>query len=83
MNTDSLSQTCIDEQAAMLVRFGALVALDGLVASYLVDLELADEVGTHRDGTRGSGDVRSAGRQRGSWPAADSSRSVEPGHRRS
>jgi 4-carboxymuconolactone decarboxylase len=45
MNAGSLGQADIDEQTALLVRFGALVALDAPAASYLIHLGLADEAG--------------------------------------
>jgi alkylhydroperoxidase/carboxymuconolactone decarboxylase family protein YurZ len=45
MNVGSLAQTDIDEQTALLVRIGALVALDAPTESYLIHLGLADEAG--------------------------------------
>jgi hypothetical protein len=45
MNLGSLGQADIDEQTALLVRFGALVGLDAPAASYLIHLGLADEAG--------------------------------------
>jgi alkylhydroperoxidase/carboxymuconolactone decarboxylase family protein YurZ len=45
MNATALSQTEIDEQTALVARFGALVALDASPASYLVHLALAEEAG--------------------------------------
>jgi alkylhydroperoxidase/carboxymuconolactone decarboxylase family protein YurZ len=45
MNTGALSQADLDEQTALLVRFGALVALDAPAVSYLIHLGLADEAG--------------------------------------
>jgi 4-carboxymuconolactone decarboxylase len=45
MNLGSLGQAEIDEQTALLVRIGALVALDAPTESYLIHLGLADEAG--------------------------------------
>ena len=45
MNEGALAQAGIDEQSVLLVRFGALVALDASPGSYLVNLALAEEAG--------------------------------------
>jgi alkylhydroperoxidase/carboxymuconolactone decarboxylase family protein YurZ len=45
MSDGPLAQGGIDEKTALLIRFGALVALDASPVSYLVNLALADEAG--------------------------------------
>ncbi|MFL6136975.1 MAG: carboxymuconolactone decarboxylase family protein [Frankiaceae bacterium] len=45
MNLDSFSDSGLDERTYFLVRLAALVAMDAAPVSYLINLELASEVG--------------------------------------
>jgi alkylhydroperoxidase/carboxymuconolactone decarboxylase family protein YurZ len=45
LNAGALDETGLDEQTAVLARFGALVALDASPSSYLVHLILAEAAG--------------------------------------
>lgn len=45
MTADSIEASDLDEQTLMLVRFAALVAMDGPPASYLMNIAAGREVG--------------------------------------
>jgi alkylhydroperoxidase/carboxymuconolactone decarboxylase family protein YurZ len=45
MTADSIEASGLDEQTLMLVRFAALVAMDGPPASYLMNIAAGREVG--------------------------------------
>ena len=53
MTADSLEATNLDAQSLMLVRIAALVAVDAPPVSYLLNLEVAGEVGVDEEQVRG------------------------------
>ena len=53
MTADSLDASSLDERTIMLVRLGALVAVDAPAASYLLNLGAANEVGVQSDQVQG------------------------------
>src|SRR4051812_19107034 len=53
MHAESQEQSGLDDRTYILVRIAALVALDASVASYLVNLTIADTVGVTADDVRG------------------------------
>ncbi len=53
MTAESLQASSLDEQSLVLVRIAALVAVDGPPASYLLNLEVAGEVGVDEEQIRG------------------------------
>ncbi len=53
MTADSFAASNLDAETLMLVRMAALVAVDAPVISYMVNLEMADEVGVDGDRVRG------------------------------
>ena len=53
MASDSLDASSLDPETLMLVRLGALVAVDGPTVSYLLNLEAASEVGVDAEQVRG------------------------------
>ena len=53
MTAESLEASSLDEQALMLVRLAALVAVDAPPASYLLNLEAAGKVGIDEEQLRG------------------------------
>ena len=54
MTTESLEASSLDERMLMLVRIAALVAVDAPPVSYLLNLEVAGEVGVDEEQVRGS-----------------------------
>jgi 4-carboxymuconolactone decarboxylase len=53
MTADSVETSSLDEQAIMLVRIAALVAVDAPAASYLMNLEMAGNVGLRAEHVSG------------------------------
>jgi alkylhydroperoxidase/carboxymuconolactone decarboxylase family protein YurZ len=53
MTADSIEATNLDARTMMLVRVAALIAVDAPPASYLLNLEAADEVGVDFESLRG------------------------------
>ncbi len=53
MTVASLEASSLDERTLMLVRIGALVAVDAPPASYLLNLGAAGEVGVEEEEVRG------------------------------
>jgi 4-carboxymuconolactone decarboxylase len=53
MHVDTQERSGLDDRTYLLVRIAALVAVDASVASYLVNLTVADEVGITAEDVRG------------------------------
>ena len=53
MHAETQEQSGLDDRTYVLVRIAALVAIDASVASYLVNLTIAEDVGITADDVRG------------------------------
>jgi len=53
MHAETQEQSGLDDRTYVLVRIAALVAIDASVASYVVDLSIAEDVGITADDVRG------------------------------
>jgi alkylhydroperoxidase/carboxymuconolactone decarboxylase family protein YurZ len=53
MTTESMEASSLDEQTLMLVRIGALVAVDAPAASYLLNVGAAGEIGVTTEQVEG------------------------------
>jgi 4-carboxymuconolactone decarboxylase len=53
LHINTQEQSGLDDRTYLLVRFAALVAADASVASYLVNLAVADDIGVTADDIRG------------------------------
>jgi 4-carboxymuconolactone decarboxylase len=53
MHAETQEQSGLDDRTYVLVRIAALVAIDASVASYLVNLSIAEDVGITADDVRG------------------------------
>jgi 4-carboxymuconolactone decarboxylase len=53
MQAETQQQSGLDDRTYLLVRIAALIAIDASVASYVVNLTIADDVGVTADDVRG------------------------------
>ena len=53
MHAGTQERSGLDDRTYILVRIAALIAIDATVASYLVNLTIADDVGVTADDVRG------------------------------
>ena len=53
MQAETQEQSGLDDRTYVLVRIAALIAIDASVASYVVNLTIADDVGVTADDVRG------------------------------
>jgi 4-carboxymuconolactone decarboxylase len=53
MQAETQQQSGLDDRTYVLVRIAALIAIDASVASYVVNLTIADDVGVTADDVRG------------------------------